>query len=93
MYSLVSAAWAFWTHILPALSLWLSLYCPWLQTDTVAKHSVTEAQLWVLFVGQLVFLGWLLLLKKVQVRHHMSPAHNTCNVPKVDCSSAPLHTL
>ena len=92
---LSTAACAPWTHILPAVSLQLPLYRLWLQTDTVAKNSVTEAQLWVLFVGQLVFLGWLLLLKKVQVRHEPCPQrlHACLQVPQADCSSAPPHTL
>ncbi len=92
MYHSISAACALWTHILPAVSLQSPLYCLWLQIDTVAKNSVTEAQLWVLFVGQLVFLGWLLLLKKVQVRHHTSPAHNACmHASRSLRLTAPLH--
>ena len=78
MCHMSSAACALWMHILPAVSLQWPMQCLWLQTDTVAKNSVTEAQLWVLMVGQLVFLGWLLLLKKVQVGHLMSPAHDVC---------------
>jgi len=37
------------------------------QTDTVEKNQVTSAQMWVLLLGQLVFLVWLLVLNKVQV--------------------------
>ena len=37
------------------------------QTDTVEKNQVTSAQMWVLLLGQLTFLVWLLLLLKVQV--------------------------
>lgn len=44
------------------------------QTDTVEKNQVTSAQMWVLLLGQLVFLVWLLLLLKVQV---------SCSVPDV----------
>lgn len=39
-----------------------------LQADIVARTEVTSAQLWVLLLGQIVFLVWLLVLKKVQVR-------------------------
>lgn len=37
------------------------------QTNTVEKNQVTSAQMWVLLLGQLVFLVWLLVLNKVQV--------------------------
>lgn len=39
------------------------------QTNTVEKNQVTSAQMWVLLLGQLVFLVWLLVLNKVQVSH------------------------
>ena len=46
----------------------------WLQADIVARTQVTSAQLWVLLLGQIVFLVWLLVLKKVQVwqRRHVN---------------------
>ena len=40
----------------------------WLQADIVARTEVTSAQLWVLLLGQIMCLVWLLVLKKVQVR-------------------------
>lgn len=39
----------------------------WLQTDTVEMNQVTSAQMWVLLLGQVIFLIWLLVLNKVQV--------------------------
>ena len=33
----------------------------------MAKTQVSSAQLWVLLLGQILFLIWLLALKKVQV--------------------------
>ena len=38
-----------------------------MQADIVAKTQVSSAQLWVLLLGQVLFLIWLLVLKKVQV--------------------------
>lgn len=38
-----------------------------LQTDTVDRNQVSPAQMWVLLLGQLIFLVWLMVLRRVQV--------------------------
>lgn len=38
-----------------------------MQTDIVSRTQVNSTQLWVLLLGQILFLVWLLVLKKVQV--------------------------
>ena len=54
-----------------------------MQTNTVEKNQVTSAQMWVLLLGQLVFLVWLLVLNKVQVSRVI-----LCNIAKADCMQA-----
>ena len=44
-----------------------------LQEDTVDRNQVTSAQMWVLLLGQLIFLVWLMILRRVQVSH-VTPA-------------------
>ena len=60
------------------------------QTDTVEKNQVTSAQMWVLLLGQLVFLVWLLVLNKVQVSHVTLCNNSTDNPSKAHCMPAAI---
>ncbi len=58
------------------------------QINTVEKNQVTSAQMWVLLLGQLVFLVWLLVLNKVQVSHVILCNNPTVNISKAHCMQA-----
>lgn len=60
------------------------------QTDTVEKNQVTSAQMWVLLLGQLVFLVWLLVLNKVQVSWVTLCNNPTVNTSKAHCMQAAI---
>ena len=40
---------------------------PAVQADAVDKNQVSPAQLWVLLLGQVIFLVWVMVLRRVQV--------------------------
>ena len=47
-----------------------------LQADVVERNEVTSGQMWVLLLGQILFLLWVVALDKVQVSHK-----GACNGP------------
>lgn len=57
-----------WVSCYPKESITCAYVCVCsLQTNIVSETNVASAQLWVLLLGQILFLVWLLVLKKVQV--------------------------
>lgn len=71
----------------------ISASFPDLQTDTVDRNQVSPAQMWVLLLGQLIFLVWLMVLRRVQVSPLTLPLTLLGRFKGTLCFEAPLHQL
>ena len=45
----------------------LTMLMPAVQAGTVDRNQVSPAQMWVLLLGQIIFLVWVMVLRRVQV--------------------------